>query len=155
MGEPNVRRGYKWVDRELARMDPDTDWECMISLYVGHRVPEFALAMMVYPGTMRMMQPGFGAATLAHTAKLEKRPRRRFEDGNEFLMAWMVDGLSSTAGLAAAERLNRIHLAIARATPGFPATSTTSTTSSIPWSCWPRSPTGFRPRWDCPVRAGA
>jgi hypothetical protein len=41
-----VRRGYQWVDRELARMDPDTDWERMISLYVGHRVPEFALAMM-------------------------------------------------------------------------------------------------------------
>ncbi|WP_234469407.1 oxygenase MpaB family protein [Streptomyces sp. MBT62] len=120
MGEQTVRRGYKWVDRELARMDPDADWERMISLYVGHRVPEFALAMMVYPGTMRMMQPGFGAATLAHTAKLEKRPRRRFEDGNRFLMAWMVDGLSSPSGRAAAERLNRIHLSIARATPQLP-----------------------------------
>ncbi|MGH1551597.1 DUF2236 domain-containing protein [Streptomyces sp. L7] len=115
-----MRRGYKWVDRELARMDPDTDWERMISLCVGHRVPEFALAMMVYPGTMRMMQPGFGAATLAHTGKLEKRPRRRFEDGNKFLMAWMVDGLSSPSGRAAAERLNRIHLSIARATPQLP-----------------------------------
>ncbi|MEV6479972.1 DUF2236 domain-containing protein [Streptomyces sp. NPDC051576] len=113
-------RGYKWVDRELARMDPDTDWERMISLYVGHRVPEFALAMMVYPGTMRMMRPGHGSATLAHTGKLETRPRRRFEDGNAFLMAWMVDGLSSPAGRGAAERLNRMHLAIARTTPHLP-----------------------------------
>jgi uncharacterized protein (DUF2236 family) len=120
MGEPTVRRGYRWVDRELARMDPETDWERMISLYVGHRVPEFALAMMVYPGTMRMMRPGFGSATLAHTAKLEKRPQRRFEDGNKFLMAWMVDGLSSSAGRGAAERLNRIHLGIARGTPHLP-----------------------------------
>lgn len=115
-----MHRGYMWVDRELARMDPDTDWERMISLYVGHRVPEFALAMMVYPGTMRMMQPGFGSATLAHTRKLETRPRRRFEDGNAFLMAWMVDGLSSTAGREAAERLNRMHLAISRGTPHLP-----------------------------------
>lgn len=115
-----MHRGYMWVDRELARMDPDTDWERMISLYIGHRVPEFALAMMVYPGTMRMMQPGFGSATLAHTGKLETRPRRRFEDGNEFLMAWMVDGLSSAAGRKAAERLNRIHLAVSHGTPHLP-----------------------------------
>ncbi|GAA2630031.1 DUF2236 domain-containing protein [Streptomyces vastus] len=115
-----MRRGYKWVDRELARMDPETDWERMISLYVSHRVPEFALAMMVYPGTMRMMQPSMGAATLAHTSKLETRPHRRFQDGNDFLMAWMVDGLSSAAGRRAAERLNRIHLTVARRTPQLP-----------------------------------
>lgn len=119
-GEPTLRRGYKWVDRELARLDPETDWERMISLYVGHRVPEFALAMMVYPGTMRMMQPGIGSATLAHTAKLETRPHRRFQDGNDFLTAWMVDGLSSASGRGAAHRLNRMHLGIARRTPHLP-----------------------------------
>ncbi|WP_405534198.1 oxygenase MpaB family protein [Streptomyces sp. NBC_00075] len=108
------------MDRELARMDPETDWERMISLYIGHRVPEFALAMMIYPGTMRMMQPSMGSATLAHTAKLETRPRRRFQDGNDFLTAWMVDGLSSEAGRKAVERLNRIHLSVARRTPHLP-----------------------------------
>ncbi|MGW1618227.1 DUF2236 domain-containing protein [Streptomyces sp. NPDC002172] len=115
-----MRRGYKWVDRELARMDPETDWERMIALYVGYRVPEFALATALYPGTMRMMQPGATAATLAHTAKLTARPERRYRDANHFLMAWMVDGLSSGAGRAAADRLNRIHLAVARATPHLP-----------------------------------
>ncbi|NUP24257.1 MAG: DUF2236 domain-containing protein [Streptomyces sp.] len=115
-----MRRGYKWVDRELARMDPEKDWERMISLYVGHRVPEFGLAMMIYPGTMRMMQPSATAATLAHTAKLETRPHRRFQDGNDFLTAWMVDGLSSPAGRKAAERLNRIHRAVDRSTPHLP-----------------------------------
>ncbi|MGV9338372.1 DUF2236 domain-containing protein [Streptomyces sp. NPDC003688] len=108
------------MDRELSRMDPETDWERMVSLYVSHCVPEFALAVMIYPGTMRMMQPGFGAATLAHTAKLETRPHRRFQDGNDFLMAWMVEGLSSPAGREAAERLNRIHLSVARRTPHLP-----------------------------------
>ncbi|WP_406443789.1 DUF2236 domain-containing protein [Streptomyces sp. NBC_00631] len=112
--------GYKWVDRELAGLDPETDWERMISLYVGHRIPEFALAMTIYPGTMRMMQPAMTAATLAHTGKLEKRPHRRFQDGNEFLMAWMVDGLSSAAGRRAAERLNRVHRALAHGTPHLP-----------------------------------
>lgn len=101
-------------------MDPETDWERMISLYIGYRVPEFALAMMIYPGTMRMMQPSMGSATLAHTAKLERRPHRRFQDGNDFLTAWMVDGLSSEAGRKAAERLNRIHLGVARRTPHLP-----------------------------------
>ncbi|MER5519569.1 oxygenase MpaB family protein [Streptomyces sp. NPDC002763] len=115
-----MRRGYKWVDRELARMDPDTEWERMISLYVSHRVPEFALAMMIYPGTMHMMQPALGAATLDHTRKLETKPYRRFQDGNDFLVAWMVDGVSSAAGRAAAERLNRIHRAVARRTPNLP-----------------------------------
>jgi hypothetical protein len=115
-----LRHGYKWVDRELARLNPETDWERMISLYVSHRVPEFALAMMVYPGTMRMMQPGMASATLAHTAKLETRPHRRFQDGNDFLMAWMADGLSSTAGRRAAERLNRLHSGIAKRTPQLP-----------------------------------
>ncbi|NUU25300.1 MAG: DUF2236 domain-containing protein [Streptomycetaceae bacterium] len=115
-----MRRGYRWVDRELARMDPERDWERMVSLYVGHRVPEFGLAMMIYPGTMRMMQPSATAATLAHTSKLETRPHRRFHDGNAFLTAWMVDGLSSPAGREAAERLNRIHRAVDRGTPHLP-----------------------------------
>ncbi|MGW0999657.1 DUF2236 domain-containing protein [Streptomyces sp. NPDC002523] len=114
------RRGYKWVDRELARLDPDVDWERMISLYVGHCVPSFALAMMIYPGTMRMMQPNNGSATLAHTAKLKTRPHRRFQDGNDLLVAWMVDGPSSAAGRKAAERLNRLHMGIARTTPHLP-----------------------------------
>ncbi|GGN08252.1 oxygenase MpaB family protein [Streptomyces fuscichromogenes] len=115
-----MRRGYKWVDRELARLDPEQDWERMISLYVGHRVPEFGLAMMIYPGTMRMMQPSDTADTLAHTSKLQTRPHRRFQDGNDFLTAWMVDGLSSPAGRRAAERLNRIHRAVDRRTPHLP-----------------------------------
>jgi len=67
-----------------------------------------------------MMQPSFGSATLAHTGKLERRPHKRFQDGNDFLTAWMVDGLSSPAGRGAADRLNRIHLALARATPRLP-----------------------------------
>jgi len=115
-----VRRGYKWVDRELARMDPETEWERMISLYVSYRVPEFALAMMIYPGTMHMMQPSVGSATLDHTGKLETKPYRRFQDGNDFLVAWMVDGVSSAAGRKAVERLNRIHMAVARKTPHLP-----------------------------------
>ncbi|MEU6145992.1 oxygenase MpaB family protein [Streptomyces sp. NPDC047081] len=115
-----MRRGYRWVDRELAGMDPESDWERMVSLYVGHRVPEFALAMMIYPGTMRMMQPPPTAATLAHTGKLETRPHRRFQDGNAFLTAWMVDGPTSPAGRGASERLNRIHRSVARRTPHLP-----------------------------------
>lgn len=115
-----MRRGYKWVDRELAAMDPESDWERMISLYVGHRIPEFGLAMMIYPGTMRMMQSSMTAATLAHTSKLETRPHRRFQDGNDFLTAWMVDGLSSEAGRKAAARLNRIHRAVDHNTPHLP-----------------------------------
>jgi hypothetical protein len=108
------------VDRELAAMDPESDWERMISLYVGHRIPEFGLAMMIYPGTMRMMQSSMTAATLAHTSKLETRPHRRFQDGNDFLTAWMVDGLSSEAGRKAAARLNRIHRAVDHNTPHLP-----------------------------------
>jgi hypothetical protein len=115
-----LRRGYIWVDRELARMDPDTEWERMISLYVSHRIPEFALAMMIYPATMHMMQSAVGAATLHHTGKLEAKPHRRFQDGNDFLVAWMVDGVSSVAGRRAAERLNRIHRAVAARTPHLP-----------------------------------
>ncbi|MFG2961692.1 MULTISPECIES: DUF2236 domain-containing protein [unclassified Streptomyces] len=115
-----MRRRYRWVERELAGMDPETDWERMISLYIGHRVPEFALAMTIYPGTMRMMQPPATAATLAHTGKLETRPDRRFRDGNAFLTAWMVDGLSSPRGRGAAERLNRLHRGVDRRTPHLP-----------------------------------
>jgi ER-bound oxygenase mpaB/B'/Rubber oxygenase, catalytic domain len=115
-----VRHGHKWVDRELARMDPESDWERMISLHVSHQIPEFALAMMLYPGTMHMMQSAAVAATLDHTGKLRDRPRRRFQDGNDFLVAWMVDGVSSAAGVKAAERLNRIHMSVARRTPHLP-----------------------------------
>nr|WP_253268044.1 hypothetical protein [Streptomyces asoensis] len=38
----------------------------------------------------------------------------------DILTAWTVDGLSSEAGGRAAERLNRIHLAVARGTPHPP-----------------------------------
>jgi hypothetical protein len=101
-------------------MDPETEWERMISLYVSHRVPEFALALMVYPATMHMMQSASVAHTLDHTGKLRDRPHRRFQDGNDFLVAWMIEGISSPAGRAAAQRLNRIHGAIAARTPHLP-----------------------------------
>ncbi|MEW1776026.1 DUF2236 domain-containing protein [Streptomyces sp. NPDC086777] len=115
-----MRRGYKWVDRELAGLDPATDRERVISLYVGYRIPEFALAATLCPGTMGMMRTAATAATPAHTGKLTTRPGRRFRDADRFLTAWMVDGLSSEAGRAAADRLNRIRPAIAGATPHLP-----------------------------------
>lgn len=101
-------------------MDPETDWERMVSLHVGHQIPVLGVAMMVFPSTMRMMQPAQGAATLAHTGKLERHPGRRFHDGNDYLMAWMVDGVTSAAGRAAAERLNRVHRAVDRGSPQLP-----------------------------------
>lgn len=111
---------WRWVDREIDRLDPDVDWERMISLHVGHQVPVLGLAMMVYPGTMRMMQPAAGAETLAATGKLVRHPDRRFDDGNQYLTAWLVDGVSSAAGRRASERLNRVHHAADRATPHLP-----------------------------------
>lgn len=46
------------MDRELAGPDPETACERMISLHLACRVPEFALAATLCPGTMRMRQPG-------------------------------------------------------------------------------------------------
>ncbi|WP_328502715.1 oxygenase MpaB family protein [Streptomyces sp. NBC_00457] len=117
---PTEKRGYHWVSRELARMDPETEWERMISLYTQYQVNEFALALMIYPVTMHVMQPSLGSATLDHTRKLELKPHRRFQDGNDFFMHWMVDGPSSEAGKQAVTRLNRMHMAIARETPHLP-----------------------------------
>ncbi|MFC3654968.1 DUF2236 domain-containing protein [Xanthomonas hyacinthi] len=55
-----------------------------------------------------------------YTRKLELKPHRRFQDGNDYFMAWMVDGPSSSKGREAISRLNHMHMAIAKATPGLP-----------------------------------
>lgn len=39
-----ARRWYRWVDRALARMDPETVWERMVSLHVSHQVPVLGVA---------------------------------------------------------------------------------------------------------------
>jgi hypothetical protein len=115
-----VRGVCKRVDRRLAGMDPEVDWAEMVSLYARYRLTEFQVAFMIYPATMRMMQPHHVSATFGHTGKLVDRPYRRFQDGNDFLIAWMVDGPESEKGRQSIVDLNRMHLGIARATPQLP-----------------------------------
>jgi len=110
--------GRKWLDPYLRSLDPETDYERIISIFAQYSLDMMALHFTVLTGTMHNIQPATGAETLAYTNKIIRRPAKRNEDGLAFFWTWFGKGPSHPDTAASIERLNQIHMNIARKLPG-------------------------------------
>ncbi|TIC82667.1 hypothetical protein [Nocardioides sp. GY 10127] len=113
-GAPRPRR---WVDAEIARLDPEHDYEQILRLVAEYRLDFLPMNLVLLVSTAGAVMNPEGARTLVGTGKMLHRSERRFDDGNGYFFAWLVDGVNSEAGIAATERLNRYHLGVAREHP--------------------------------------
>ena len=116
--DPSRMKGRKWVMREIEKMDPETQYEEIISLFMQYTSDMFALHYTVVTGTMHNILPRSGAETLAYTNKIVRRPMKRNEDGLAFFWIWFGKGPSHPDTIASVKRLNQIHMQVAKQLPG-------------------------------------
>lgn len=113
-----VKTSKKWLDPYLRQFDPETEYERIISIFTQYSLDQFSMHFTVLTGTMHNIQTGTGAETLAYTNWLVRRPARRNESGLAQFWIWFAKGPSHPDTKASMDRLNKIHMAIAKSLPG-------------------------------------
>ncbi|MFF5010462.1 DUF2236 domain-containing protein [Streptomyces phaeochromogenes] len=114
-----TKRGKRWVEAEIARLDPEVDYEKIISLIVGYQLNEFVLNLSYAVSFMNVIQASHGSETLMHTRKVVDHQQKRFDDSLDYLVEWYVLGPSHERVRKSVTRLNRRHMAIAKQLPGY------------------------------------
>lgn len=113
-----VKASDKWLMPYLASLDPETEFERMISIFAQYSLNMFALQFVVTAGTLHNIQTPEGAETLAYTNKIVRRPNRRNADGLGFFWTWFANGPSHPEAKKSIARLNDIHMGVAKHLPG-------------------------------------
>lgn len=113
-----LKAADKWLMPYLASLDPETDYERMISIFAQYNLDMFALQFVVTAGTLHNIQTPDGAETLSYTNKIVRRPNRRNADGLGFFWTWFASGPSHPKSRESLRRLNDIHMAVAKNLPG-------------------------------------
>ncbi|MEV0587106.1 hypothetical protein [Nonomuraea sp. NPDC050310] len=109
---------YKWIDRELDRLDPATQYHEMVRLIALYRLNEFLLNVGYVVNFMDVTMPRHGGEALIFGGKVVHRPQRRFEDSAYFLWTWYLHPPGSEPVKRSMDLLNRIHEAVAKGVPG-------------------------------------
>ncbi|WP_217567245.1 hypothetical protein [Streptomyces sp. GbtcB7] len=110
--------GKRWVEKEIAQLDPEVDYEKIIGLIVGYQLNEFVLNLSYAVSFMNVIQASHGSETLMHTRKVTDHQQKRFDDSLDYLVEWYVLGPSHPDVRKSITRLNRRHMALARQLPG-------------------------------------
>ncbi|MGI5282695.1 hypothetical protein ACQEVF_05125 [Nonomuraea polychroma] len=109
---------YKWIDREIARLDPETQHHEIVRLIALFRLNEFLLNIGYVVNFMDVTMPRHGGDALIFGGKVVHRPQQRFEDSAYFLWTWYLCPPDSEPVKRSMELLNRIHGAAAKGLPG-------------------------------------
>ncbi|WP_440086351.1 hypothetical protein [Streptosporangium sp. LJ11] len=111
-------RGYKWLDRHIDRLDPETDYHEIVRLTAVFRLNEFLLNIGYVVNFMDVTMPTHGGDALIFGGKVVHQPQRRFEDSAYFLWTWYLYPPDSEPVKRSMDLLNRIHGAVAKGIPG-------------------------------------
>jgi hypothetical protein len=108
---------WKWLARRIDALDPETQHDEIIRLVAEHTLnrPIVDLTLLVTTA-QTAIAPG-AARSLHGTGKLLHRGEARLRDGSNHLVTWFTHGASSPATRASVDRLNRLHLGLARRFP--------------------------------------
>ena len=113
-----LKMADQWLMPYLASLNPETEYERMISIFAQYSLNMFALQFVVTAGTLHNIQTPDGAETLAYTNKIVRRPNRRNADGLGFFWTWFACGPSHPRSQESLRRLNDIHMGVAKHLPG-------------------------------------
>lgn len=111
-------RGYKWIDRELAGLDPETEYHEFVRLFAEYRLNEFLLNIGYTLSFMDVTMPPRGAEALATGRGSLDHPQHRFEGSLYFFWSWYLYRSDSDQVKKSVRRLNGIHAGAAKAVPG-------------------------------------
>lgn len=118
MGKQDTdHRSRGWTRREIASCDPEVDYEHIVSLIAEYQFNEFSFNLGYAVGFHYNVIPSEGSKAIVSTRKAETRPQSRFLDTVDMLAGWMIRGSSHPDTLKSIERLNRMHMHVAKTHP--------------------------------------
>ena len=109
-----VKQGRRWIDREIQRLDPDTDYPRIMSMVAQYQMDEFTLNFLVTLLNSYVVKPAHMAETQVFTNKAIRRPNQRMQDALNFFWTWYANGPNAPETLESVQRLNKIHAGVAR-----------------------------------------
>ena len=110
----DVKRGRRWIDREVQRLDPDTDYPRIMSMVAQYQMDEFTLNFLVTLLNSYVVKPAHMAETQVFTNKAVRRPNQRMQDALSFFWTWYANGPNAPETVESVQRLNKIHAGVAR-----------------------------------------
>lgn len=111
-------KGRRWVDDYIKTLDPETDFERMMSITAMYQQDEKSMQMFIASSAVHVIMPAYGAEPVLFTNNYIRRPNLRNQNTLSFFWSWFCNGPSSDVGVAATKRLNHIHQRIAKHLPG-------------------------------------
>ncbi|KAK0242353.1 hypothetical protein EDD85DRAFT_811036 [Armillaria nabsnona] len=112
------KSGYKWIDRYLASLDPEKDWEEMVKTFMSYNSNEFIVNIMYSATFLVVNMNPVGLGTSVHTGKVFNKKQKRFEDTRDFFLPFFEFGPTSTIHSENQRRLNALHMRLAKQLPG-------------------------------------
>ena len=112
-----MKQGRRWVDREIRKLDPDTDYPRIMSMVAQYQMDEFTLNFLVTLLNSYVVKPAHMAETQVFTNKAIRRPNQRMQDALNFFWTWYVNGPDAPETLESVRTLNKIHAGVARHLP--------------------------------------
>lgn len=109
---PPVRRGKRWVDAEIARLDPEKDYARIVSLIANYKMNEMVMNLNYGVGFMSNVMPKGGTDVVRGTGKAEKRPQSRYYNTTDPFWTWFFYGPNHSKTRKTIEHVNRYHGAL-------------------------------------------
>lgn len=116
-----LRRQRKWIDAEIDRLDPETDWEQMYRLMNAYRPTDFMLDLIYAHVFPHFMVPAHGAIPVwreGQNAKVVNHGGQRADDTSLHNMIWWHHGPSAPETKKSVDTINAIHAHYEQRYPG-------------------------------------
>jgi hypothetical protein len=111
LDEVASKKQRKWIDAEIARLDPVKDCTRIWQLAACYRTSPAILNMAMAQGFMRLVGPGSGANTISRDGKglVVRQQQRRYEETVLEVWTWNTHDPDSQETIASVERVNKYH----------------------------------------------
>ncbi len=109
---PPPKHGKRWVDAEIARLDPEKDYARIVSLVANYKMNEMVMNLNYCIGFMSNVMPKAGTDVVHGTGKAERRPQSRYYDTTDPFWTWFFHGPADPRTRQTIERVNRYHAAL-------------------------------------------
>lgn len=111
---------YKWIAKEIERLDPEVDYERIYALSTVYRLNDFEVNVLYTLGFPHFILTPWGGDTVGRegSGKILHQKQKRADDTLRHFWLWFERGPSDPQTQASIAMVNRIHQAIAKKLPG-------------------------------------
>ena len=116
--DESIKQKRKWLHDYVLTLDPDKEYDKMMSLLSQYEHDEFSSQMLITILNLHVVMPAHGAEAQIFTNKYVRRPNKRTQDTLDFFWTWVGNGSAHPDSIKATQKLNKIHQSVADHLPG-------------------------------------